>query len=88
MVGEATIKPANTFYAHVTEVVTLTATVTFATTKQYAIGYRWDFGDGSKGYSNPATHTYTQTNASMQVSLVVTDNRGVEWTARKSMYLK
>lgn len=89
-VGGETVKPSPTvYYAHINEAVTLTATVTFANpTKQWAVGYRWDLGDGTIAYNNPATHTYTLPSTHLQVGLTVFDNKGQEWRARKAMYLK
>lgn len=88
LLGETLVNPINTFYAAVNESLTFTATIEFHVSDRYAVGYRWDFGDGSKGYSNPVTHIYTQTNVNLQVSFIVIDNKGVEWGVRKSMYVK
>lgn len=88
LLGETLVNPVNTFYAAVNESLTFTATIEFHVSDRYAVGYQWDFGDGSKGYSNPVTHTYTQTNVNLQVSFIVIDNKGVEWGVRKSMYVK
>lgn len=87
-IGETTVEFANTYYANINEVITFTATLTFPTPDRYAVGYHWSFGDGSEGFANPATHTYKQTSVNIDVAFTVTDNKGVEWTARKSMYLK
>lgn len=87
-VGETTVSPANAFYAHINESVTLTASIEFFVADRWAVGYKWDFGDGVVGNSNPATHIYKQPNTTMQVSFTVIDNKGVEWYARKAMYLK
>lgn len=78
---------SNTFYAHINEVVTFTATVVMPTGKTIA-GYKWEFGDGSEGSGNPSTHTYLQASININCVLTVTDNNGVEWIARKTMYLK
>lgn len=86
-VGEESYAPANTFYGKTGEVITFTATVTFAGSNQLAVGYEWFFGDGATGATNPATHTYTLT-SEMPVTLIITDNRGVKWRAYKTMYLK
>lgn len=88
-VGETTYSPSNTFFASVGRLLTFTATITFFNpNSHYAIGYEWFFGDGKIGYDNPTTHIYEVPNEHTQLSLVVTDNLGKEWTARKSMYLK
>lgn len=86
-VGEATIEWNNTFYGHINEVITFTATIVWPPGMSVA-GYHWDFGDGSEAGTNPATHTYLQATVNLNVAFTVTDNHGVEWTARKSMYLK
>jgi hypothetical protein len=86
--GETTVEPANTFYAHANETLTFTASITFPTASRYAVGYRWEFGDGGVAYSNPATHVYKQPSTTMLAVFVVTDNKGVEWRASKAMYLK
>lgn len=87
VIGETTQEWSSTFYAHVAEVVTFTATIVWPTGKSVA-GYKWEFGDGSEGSGNPSTHTYAQASVNLNVTLTITDNNGVEWTARKSMYLK
>lgn len=86
--GEVTVAPANAFYAHVNETVTFTATIEFHVLDRWAVGYRWNFGDGGIAYSNPATHVYVQSNTTMQAAFVVIDNKGIEWRARRSMYLQ
>lgn len=86
--GEVTVEPANTFYAHINETVTFTATVEFHVTDRWAVGYRWEFGDGGVAYTNPATHKYSQPNTTLQASFTVIDNKGQEWRAHKAMYLK
>ncbi len=88
-VGATTYVPANTFYAHVGEALTLTATVVLAdSVREWIVGYEWDFGDGTKGFGNPVTHTYSFNNPHTQVGLTVTDNLNRKWRARKAMYLK
>lgn len=88
LLGETLISPANAFYAATKTSITFTATVEFHVADRWAVGYRWDFGDGGMAYSNPATHTYTQANITLQTSFIVIDNKGVEWKARKSVYTK
>lgn len=86
-VGEATVEFVNTYLGHTNEDITFTATISFPTNRRYASGYRWDFGDGSKGFTNPVKHTYIQGNT-YQVSFIIIDNFGLEWGATKNMYIK
>lgn len=53
-----------------------------------AIRFEWDFGDGTKGYGNPVTHTYTIPNPFIRVALRVLDSDGVHKHSSKRMYLK
>lgn len=87
LLGETLVAPLNSFYAGVNQSLTFTATIEFNVTDRWAVGYRWEFGDGGISYSNPATHTYSQENTNLQVAFIVIDNKGKEWRARKSMYV-
>lgn len=85
--GGTTYSPADTFYAHTGETITFAATV-IPGIGQRIIGYRWDFGDGSIGYGNPATHKYTLPSEHIQVKLIVTDDSNRKHRALKAMYLR
>lgn len=85
----ATTYTTNAFYAQVGATVTFTATTAFGDPlTQSALGYEWDFGDGTKGFGNPVTHKYTAPNIQLQVGLTVTDNNGQRFHVPKPMYLK
>ncbi|WP_235017872.1 PKD domain-containing protein [Thermomonospora echinospora] len=47
-------------------------------------GYEWDFGDGSTGTGQTASHTYTEA-GTYTVKLTVTDNRGDTGTATQQI---
>lgn len=85
-VGEESYAPASTFWAAVNTSLTFTATVTFAGAGQSVAGYEWKFGDGSIGSTNPVTHTYTLI-SELPVTLVITDNRGREFRAYKTLFV-
>lgn len=87
VVGETTIEWHNTFYGSMNEPITFTATVTMPSGRT-ASSFHWEFGDGNEGSGNPVSHTYSQATVNLNVACVVTDNFGVEWTARKTMYIK
>src|SRR3989441_2868339 len=57
--------------------VTFTATVSGGTTP---FSYAWNFGDGSTGTGNPATHSYITANT-YTVTLTVTDGNGKTTTS-------
>lgn len=86
-VGSTVYSPDDTYFAHIGEEITLTATVSIPD-DIWIVGYEWDFGDGVKGFGNPATHTYALDNTHMQVGLTITDNLNRKWRARKAMYLR
>jgi PKD repeat protein len=85
-VGEESYAPANTFWANVNTALTLTATVVFSGVGQSAAGYEWRFGDGTTGFTNPVVHTYALT-SEVPVTLIITDNRGQEFRAYKTLYV-
>ncbi|MBO0888870.1 PKD domain-containing protein, partial [Candidatus Bathyarchaeota archaeon] len=62
------------FYAFVTGPLTVQFTGQAAGTGPFR--YAWDFGDGSTGAGNPATHAYASPRES-RVTLTVTDGAGV-----------
>lgn len=76
-------------YTAVNTSITFTATVTLPSTPPSlaVVEYYWDFGDGTFGYGNGATHTYTIANQNCQAVLRVTDNYGRHWFCRKQIYL-
>jgi hypothetical protein len=41
-----------------------------------AVEYKWNFGDGTVGYGNSVSHTYTISSPQTMATLVVTDNLG------------
>lgn len=86
-VGVTLYSPTNAFYAQVNTSLTFTATISFPDSSQWAVTYEWDFGDGVKGYGNPATHSYKFASLHTQVVVKVTDNFDKIYTARKQVYL-
>lgn len=51
------------------------------------IQYLWNFGDGTIGYGPQPTHTYTAASPDTQVSLTVTDSRGLTASVAKPLNL-
>lgn len=51
----------------------------------FLIGYVWNFGDGSQGFGKSVKHTYDQTGVGYNVTLVVTDNNGLEATTTQEV---
>ena len=86
-VGEKAYNPANAFYGAIKTVITFTATTNFPVPTIQPVSYEWEFGDGSLGFGNPATHEYTIGNTFL-VHLNVTDSTGYVWRVTKTMYLK
>jgi len=48
------------------------------------VKYAWSFGDGTNGFGEVVSHTYTAS-GSFTPELVVTDNRGKEGTVREAL---
>ena len=66
----------------------LTPTFTDIGTSTYPIvAWDWDFGDGTTGTGNPATHTYT-TPGLYTVTLIVTDSIGCQDTIVRPSYIE
>lgn len=87
-VGEEVVSPTDTYFTGINEDITFTATVKYNNPdKQWAIGYEWNFGDGSIGYGNPGVHKYLFVNE-IQVSVAITDNKGQIARAGLVVYLK
>lgn len=51
------------------------------------IQYLWNFGDGTIGYGPQPSHTYTAASPDTQVSLTVTDSRGLRASVAKPLNL-
>lgn len=85
--GATTFMPANAFYVDLDTEITFTAEAAFAEADENAISYIWDFGDGYKGFGEEVGHTYTFPNPSVQVVLLVIDNKGRHLRCRRQIYL-
>lgn len=53
----------------------------------FIVDYLWRFGDGTEAKGSTVNHTYIVPNPLTRVSLVVTDSRGIRWSAAKSLNL-
>lgn len=87
-VGATVYSPTNAKIINIDTAITFTASATFPDpVTQWAVSYKWKFGDGMVGFGNPASHTFTVEVDSLQVVLIVKDNSGNRWRARRELYL-
>lgn len=87
VVGATTIEFPEAFWGPINASLKFKVETVFPTSARSAVLYRWDFGDGHEGSGVEASHTYLQKSENLSVVCVVTDNFGIEWTSRKSMYV-
>jgi hypothetical protein len=75
------------YYTPVSTPLTFTAQATFWDDRE-PVEYQWDFGDGTKGWGNPVSHTYNAESLFTRASLFVWDQFGREYFAIRQVYVK
>jgi len=83
----------DSYYTPINTEITFTATASVSDAD--IVEYKWDFGDGTEGWGNPATHEYStwiddgygSYQYSVQAVLRVRDSLGRKFYARQQIYL-